>query len=161
MTKYEQLEMAIPAKPEYVAIARLTVSGVANRMGYTYDEIEDIKIAVSEACANAVQHAYEENEEGSMTLTCNVYPNDRLEVIVKDSGVTFDKDSVKRQSSPITENHDLDSLHEGGLGILMIEALMDRVTIEKANGVTVHMTKYMNRDEVGQSASKVSTTPSQ
>ncbi|MGX8176877.1 anti-sigma B factor RsbW [Exiguobacterium artemiae] len=159
--KNEQLEMTLPAKPEYVAIARLTVSGVANRMGYTYDDIEDIKIAVSEACANAVQHAYEDEKDGSMALTCNVYPDDRLEIIVKDNGVTFDKDSVKRQSEPITESHDLDSLHEGGLGILMIEALMDQVTIEKANGVTVHMTKYMNRDEVGQSASKVSTTPSQ
>lgn len=159
--KNEQLEMTLPAKPEYVAIARLTVSGVANRMGYTYDDIEDIKIAVSEACANAVQHAYEGEQDGSMALTCNVYPDDRLEIIVKDNGVTFDKDSVKRQSEPITDSHDLDSLNEGGLGILMIEALMDQVTIEKANGVTVHMTKYMNRDEVGQSASKVSTTPSQ
>lgn len=52
------IEMKIPAKPEYVGIIRLTLSGVASRMGYVYEEIEDLKIAVSEACTNAVQHAY-------------------------------------------------------------------------------------------------------
>ena len=54
----DYIEMKIPAKPDYLGVIRLTLSGIANRMGYTYEEIEDIKIALSEACTNAVQHAY-------------------------------------------------------------------------------------------------------
>lgn len=38
------IEMKIPAKPEYVGIIRLTLSGVASRMGYAYEEIEDLKL---------------------------------------------------------------------------------------------------------------------
>ena len=38
------IEMKIPAKPEYVGIIRLTLSGVASRMGYVYEEIEDLKL---------------------------------------------------------------------------------------------------------------------
>ncbi|HEX6923454.1 MAG TPA: ATP-binding protein, partial [Bacillales bacterium] len=55
-------EMTVPAQPEYVGVVRLTASGVANRAGFTYDEIEDIKVAVSEACTNAVNHAYKHEE---------------------------------------------------------------------------------------------------
>ena len=55
---FDYIEMKIPAKPEYVGVIRLTLSGIASRMGFTYDLIEDLKIAASEAITNAVQHAY-------------------------------------------------------------------------------------------------------
>ncbi|MCT4778402.1 MULTISPECIES: anti-sigma B factor RsbW [Exiguobacterium] len=158
MSNIEQTVMTFPAKPEYVGVVRLVVSGIANRMGYTYDEIEDIKIAVSEACGNAVQHAYED-QEGEVKLTCGVH-EDRLEMTIEDSGKTF-ADDVKRQAAPVEETAEIESLHEGGLGLFLIEALMDDVSINKDNGVKVTMTKLLNRDEVDQSASKISTTPSQ
>lgn len=158
MSNVEQTVMTFPAKPEYVGVVRLVVSGIANRMGYTYDEIEDIKIAVSEACGNAVQHAYED-QEGEVKLTCGVH-EDRLEMTIEDSGKTF-ADDVKRQSAPVEATAEIESLHEGGLGLFLIEALMDDVSISKDNGVKVTMTKLLNRDEVDQSASKISTTPSQ
>ncbi len=44
-----------------VSLIRLTLSGVFSRAGATYDDIEDAKIAVSEAVTNAVKHAYKEN----------------------------------------------------------------------------------------------------
>lgn len=158
MSNVEQTVMTFPAKPEYVGVVRLVVSGIANRMGYTYDEIEDIKIAVSEACGNAVQHAYED-QEGEVKITCGVHEN-RLEMTIEDSGKTF-ADDVKRQSAPVEATAEIESLHEGGLGLFLIEALMDDVSISKDNGVKVTMTKLLNRDEVDQSASKISTTPSQ
>lgn len=159
MNNVEQTVMTFPAKPEYVGVVRLVVSGIANRMGYTYDEIEDIKIAVSEACGNAVQHAYDDHQNGEVKLACGVYA-DRLEITIEDSGKTF-ADDVKRQAAPVEETTEIESLHEGGLGLFLIEALMDDVSINKDNGVKVTMTKLLNRDEVDQSASKISTTPSQ
>ena len=49
----DYIEIKIPAKPDYLGVIRLTLSGIASRMGYTYEVIEDIKIALSEACTNA------------------------------------------------------------------------------------------------------------
>ncbi len=46
----EIVEVTIPPKPEFVSVARLTTATVAARQSFTYDEIEDLKIAVSEAC---------------------------------------------------------------------------------------------------------------
>jgi serine/threonine-protein kinase RsbW len=47
---YERVEITIPVRPEFVSVARLTAATVAARQGFTYDEIEDLKIAVGEAC---------------------------------------------------------------------------------------------------------------
>ena len=49
MKAFDYIEIRVPAKPQYVSVIRLTISGLAVRVGFTYDEIEDLKIATSEA----------------------------------------------------------------------------------------------------------------
>ena len=58
----DYIEMKIHSKTDYIGVIRLTLAVIANRMGYTYKEIEDIKIAISETFTNAMRHAYPENE---------------------------------------------------------------------------------------------------
>jgi serine/threonine-protein kinase RsbW len=48
--KADVIELTMPFKAEYVSIARLTVSGIANRLGFDIETIEDIKVAVAEVC---------------------------------------------------------------------------------------------------------------
>ncbi|MED4224877.1 anti-sigma B factor RsbW [Neobacillus cucumis] len=139
----DYIEMKIPAKPEYVGVIRLTLSGIASRMGYTYEEIEDMKIAVSEACTNAVQHAYGIKEDGEVTLGFGIY-EDKLEVMVADSGVSFDFVETKNELGPYTEASTMEQLSEGGLGLFLIETLMDEVRVLDHSGVTVFMAKYLS-----------------
>ena len=54
---YETIKMEISSNPEYVSIIRLTTSGIANKIGFSIDDIEDMKVAVSEACTNAIKHS--------------------------------------------------------------------------------------------------------
>ncbi|MGV3487465.1 MAG: anti-sigma B factor RsbW, partial [Tuberibacillus sp.] len=42
----DTINLTIPAKPDYIGVVRLTISGIASRMGFLYDDIEDIKVAV-------------------------------------------------------------------------------------------------------------------
>jgi hypothetical protein len=46
----DEVRLAIPATPEFVRLARVTASGVAGRMGLTYDEVEDLRLAIDELC---------------------------------------------------------------------------------------------------------------
>jgi len=46
----DEVELVLPFKAEYVSIARLTSAGVANRVGFDIEVIEDIKVAISEVC---------------------------------------------------------------------------------------------------------------
>lgn len=54
MPATDRVEVTIPARPEFVSVARLAAATVAARQGFTYDEIEDVKLAVGEACASLI-----------------------------------------------------------------------------------------------------------
>ncbi|MCH6267451.1 MULTISPECIES: anti-sigma B factor RsbW [Neobacillus] len=138
----DYIEMKIPAKPEYVGVMRLTLSGIASRMGYTYEEIEDLKIALSEAVTNAVQHAYTKDEGGEVIVGFGIY-EDKLEMAVADSGKSFDFIQAKNELGPYTESSTVEQLTEGGLGLFLIETLMDEVRVLNNSGVTVFMAKYL------------------
>jgi serine/threonine-protein kinase RsbW len=49
-----EVRLALPAAPEFVRLARLTVAGIAGRMGFTHDEVEELRIAVDELCLTIV-----------------------------------------------------------------------------------------------------------
>ncbi|MEC2058003.1 anti-sigma B factor RsbW [Peribacillus psychrosaccharolyticus] len=152
---YDYIEMKIPAKPNFIGVIRLTLSGIASRMGFTYDEIEDLKIATSEACTNAVQHAYKDNQ-GEVKISFGLY-EDRLEVMVSDSGESCDFDEVRQGLGPYENGQNVEFLREGGLGLYLIETLMDEVKIHQHEGVTVFMTKFLEREQVEMDAKTLST----
>ncbi|KZE67603.1 anti-sigma B factor RsbW [Fictibacillus phosphorivorans] len=158
-TASDYIEMNVPAKPDYVGVVRLTISGLANRMGFAFDEIEDIKIAVSEAVTNVVNHAYTEGEQGQVRIGCNIH-DDRMEITVVDQGQSFDVESISKDLGPV-DGKSVDQLHEGGLGLFLIDTLMDKVEISSEAGVVVMMTKYLHRDEVEEHVDRISPAPSQ
>ena len=154
---FDFVEVKVPAKPEYVGVLRLTVSGVANRMGFSYENIEDLKVAISEATTNAVKHAYLEEDQGEVTVGFGMYDN-RLEVMVADRGGSFDLQEVKKDIGPYSEDTPVSTMQEGGFGLFLIDALMDRVEINNNYGVIVLMTKYLDENEVEQNDGQVPTT---
>ncbi len=147
MQPYDYIEIRVPAKAQYVGVARLTISGLASRLGFTYDEIEDLKIASSEAITNAVQHAYQESEDGEVVVGCALY-EDKMEIMIADHGKSFDFEETKRQVGPYNENEEVKFLREGGLGLYLMETLMDDVKVHHEEGVTVFMTKYLGGERV-------------
>ncbi|MGM8212446.1 anti-sigma B factor RsbW [Virgibacillus sp. W0430] len=156
MEEFDFIEMKVPAKAEYVGVVRLSISGIASRMGFSYEDIEDLKVAISEATTNVVSHAYKTGEPGEITVGFGVY-KERLEVMVADHGGSFDLNDIKGKIGPYEPTESIESLREGGFGLFLINALMDKVEINNKYGVIVLMTKYLNESEVGLD-DQVSTT---
>lgn len=154
---FDFIEMKVPAKSDYVGVARLTAFGLANRMGFSYEEIEDLKVAISEAITNTVKHAYTEEGAGEVTIGFGLY-EDRMEVMIADYGGSFNLKSIKESIGPYNEDIPISNMKEGGFGLFLIDALMDKVEITNNNGVIVLMTKYLFENEVGRSDDQVSTT---
>ncbi|MGL5347154.1 MAG: anti-sigma B factor RsbW [Peptostreptococcaceae bacterium] len=127
--------MEIPANPDYVSIIRLTTSGIANRVGFSMDDIEDMKVAVSEACTNAIKHS----EDNKVNIAFNLL-SDKLEIEIKDNGKGYDVSSI--------ETPDLNNPKESGLGLFIIQTLMDEVNIDSNGnkGTIIKMTKYLGVD---------------
>ncbi|SFM30064.1 serine/threonine-protein kinase RsbW [Gracilibacillus orientalis] len=156
MESLDFIEMKVPARAEYVGVVRLTTSGIANRMGFSYEEIEDLKVAISEALSNATEHAYK-NEDGEVTIGFGLY-QERLEVMIADRGGSFDLQKIKKNIGPYENNQSIEDLREGGFGLFLIEALMDKVEIKNDYGVIVLMTKYLHENEVDINDDQISTT---
>ena len=63
----EEITLSLPALPQFARVARLTVTGLASRVGFTYDEIEDLRIAVGEVCSLLLP-----GPDGRLTCRCRV-----------------------------------------------------------------------------------------
>ena len=68
----EEVRLLIPAAPGYLRLARLTAAAVASRMGFTFDEVEDLRIAVDELCYFVLDTDGDTDVDGSITLTCTI-----------------------------------------------------------------------------------------
>ncbi|HEV2069989.1 MAG TPA: hypothetical protein VGR26_09360 [Acidimicrobiales bacterium] len=61
----EQVRLVMPAAPELLRVARLTAAGLASRLGFNFDEVEDVKIAIDELCFALVGT---KGREGTLSL---------------------------------------------------------------------------------------------
>lgn len=135
------MTMKIPCSAEFVGVVRLAISGAALRMNYSIEEIEDIKISVSEACTNVIQHAYGDHPNINtdvIDITVNMYAT-KLEIIIQDYGKGFDASILGTEEQKI-KSHEKMGL---GLGLTFIKSLMDETTLssELGKGTTIQMSK--------------------
>jgi serine/threonine-protein kinase RsbW len=123
------IRLTIPAKPEYITLGRLALTGIARLRNepLSQEVLGDLKLALTEACTNSVRHAYGD-AEGTVEIVYELYP-DKLVVEVADEGEGFEPPAGRSAAL------DDDELAEGGLGIAIIEALADEFEIrERAQG---------------------------
>lgn len=131
----ETIKMEITSNPEYVGIIRLTTSGIANKIGFSIDDIEDMKVAVSEACTNAIKHS----NDDIFYITYTMLENG-LTIEISDKGEGYNIENIPQP--------DLENPKENGLGLFIIQTLMDDVSIESIEnqGTIIKMTKYLGVD---------------
>lgn len=121
------IELKIPASSEWVRVARLTVAGVASRQPFGIDAVEDIKLAVTEAINNAIQHAPVTSDEVPLVTIALAPSSDGLWIDVVDAGRV---PGGLPLDSGVDETLSDDFLPEGGLGLMLIRSLMDEVALE-------------------------------
>ncbi len=111
--------LELPAKPEYLLLARLAATSVGRSAGATEETVADLKLAVTEAVANAVRHAYPDGTPGRVTVELVATPA-RLEIAVSDTGR-----GLPELEDPIAD----DGPGEGGMGLAIIRAIADEVEL--------------------------------
>jgi serine/threonine-protein kinase RsbW len=118
------VRLCIPAKPEYISLGRLALTGLSRLRSFPEDVLADLKLALTEACTNCVRHAYD-GGDGMVEILYELH-DDRLVVEVTDTGEGFDHVD--------DEPDETDELTEGGLGIAIIQALADELEIGRPSG---------------------------
>ena len=118
MAAEELVRLDIPALPAFVGVARAVVATVATSIeGIDDDRLEDLRLAVSEACTNAVEDRVAGGHR--VVLSCTL-DEDHLEVRIEDA----------------TDGFSAEAIAERGWGLQLITALVDDVAFSRANGGT-------------------------
>ena len=134
-TQAETVQLSIPCRPEYVGVARLAVLGIASRMPFSYDEVEDVRLAVGEACTHAVERAG--GGAATIRIISTVTPHS-LRIEISDD-VAEEDTAAPSEEAQLLEEAGVD---QSGLGALLMEILVDTVEIETtALGTRVVLTK--------------------
>ena len=118
------VRLRIPAKAEYIALARLALTGLTDLAALPPEVVADLKLALTEAVSNSVRHAY--GESGGFVEVAYELSGWSLAIEVVDDGAGFDPDRP-----PALEG---DELSEGGLGIAIIRTIADEFEIESEAG---------------------------
>ncbi len=128
----DTLKFIVPGKPEYIAPVRVAIAMLAADLGFDVEAIEDIKMAVSEACSKAICPGAA--GLGLYEVTCDVAAKElTISVIDRDGGCRFER----------VEDPCVECTKQDGLGLSVLRALMDDVTVYEEPGVGegVRMTK--------------------
>ncbi|HPT79394.1 MAG TPA: serine/threonine protein kinase [Candidatus Atribacteria bacterium] len=100
----------MPAKPEYVSTARLTTSALASRLGFNVDDIEDLKVAVSESIIYLINQFV---EPGNVNIDYHIEDENQIIISI---GVEHTGSAVKKENIAGNE-----------LGIYIIESVSDKL----------------------------------
>jgi serine/threonine-protein kinase RsbW len=121
--------LQVPSSTENLAIVREFLNSVGRQAGMDDDEVAKVQLAVDEACSNVIEHAYGHDSSKEVMVRVS-FDHETLRIEVIDTGQGFDPSSIPRQ-----ELEELAAQRKtGGLGVRLIQKLMDEVHYEVGPG---------------------------
>ena len=132
------VRLTMPAKAEYLILARLALAGIAREVSMSESVLADLKLAVTEVCGNAVRHAYPD-EPGVVRVRFDS-TSTAIAVTVEDDGAGMTLVEVPDEIRIEEE------LAEDGMGLAIIRAVVDEIVVERrpdGPGTVVRITKRL------------------
>ncbi|HEY4595614.1 MAG TPA: ATP-binding protein [Thermoanaerobaculia bacterium] len=132
--------LALPMVPEMEIEASRTATAIAESIRMSPDRIDEVRMAVVEACINALEHSHANDREVYVTFQVlgEEGDPDKLRIMVRDTGIGFSPDGVTEP----TMAGKLKAVRKRGWGLKIIRGLMDEVEIVSGpDGTTVVMSK--------------------
>ena len=126
MAEANSFKLEVRSRPDNVGLVRLAVAALAAAAPFAVADLEEIKVAVSEAVTNALVHGYGGRDEGWVLVEASLSA-EWLRVVVADRGCGMEDVGLARQAAADGERL--------GLGVLFMETFMDEVAIESHPGV--------------------------
>ena len=137
-------ELLVKSRTENLSVIRDFISSNSSEAGLSSDDIENVMLAVDEACTNIIKHAYHLDPEGEIKIEIERNAN-KILISIIDHGSTFNPESVP--------DPDLQKYYRngrvGGLGMYLMKTLMDGVKYISVPGKynKVLLLKYINNSK--------------
>jgi serine/threonine-protein kinase RsbW len=121
-TPGKTVELTLDARPQNLALIRLALAGVAGNAGAPREIVSDLKLAVTEACTNVIQHAYGGDTGAGEIVVRYTVERGMVAVEVEDTGSGFELDVPQAASDR----------NGGGNGLMIIRVLTDELSVSSA-----------------------------
>ncbi len=133
--------LTLPNEMSVLPPLQAFVTAAARDRGFEGKALGEIEVALEEAVANVLHHAYEEGEEGTFDVTVEAVPLG-LALTVADRGIPYAPESVPPYSAP----HDADETPRRGLGLFLMRNLADEVSFRNLGpqGKETRLVKYLS-----------------
>jgi len=142
MKNYVRFEF--PSTPENVSFARSCVAAFATQIDCNLEELEEIKLVVSEAVTNCIIHGYENKPHGKIIVLATILDNHSMEIMIEDygKGITDIKQAMEA-------NFSTDPARTG-LGFTFMKSFMDDLDVQSQPGIgtSVKLTRcFLTKDK--------------
>ena len=135
------LKLVVPSDPRFLSIARNVVSEVSAICGLPEDECQGVTLALDEAVANVIRHAYKNRHDQEIELDCQANA-ERIVFRLLDAGEPPDLARICGQP--------LNDVSLSGRGTHLMRAIMDEMSYQKTSGRNeLILVKYLPRAQVG------------
>jgi serine/threonine-protein kinase RsbW len=129
VSKKNNNKLIVQSRTENLSKIRDFVSNKASETGMSNDEVENIMLAVDEACTNIIKHAYKSFPDGEIIIKVE-HNSDKLLITIVDYGNSFDP--------LVVPDPDLPKYYKdgrvGGLGMYLMKSLMDDIKYKTVPG---------------------------
>jgi anti-sigma regulatory factor (Ser/Thr protein kinase) len=115
------IRLEIPSNPAVLFLVRAMVKRLAERLGFSDDQVQRMILAIDEACTNVIRHAYRNRPGERMVISFLIDPK-QLEIQIRDFGQAALPEALQPR--------DLSQVRPGGLGLHFIREGMDEVHYE-------------------------------
>jgi serine/threonine-protein kinase RsbW len=134
--------LKVPSSTANLALIREFVTSIGRQARMSDEDISQLELAVDEACANVIEHAYGHDISKEVIIRA-IFDEDEVRISVIDTGHGFDPEKLNTE----TLKELVSRRKSGGLGIRLIKSLMDEVSYEIIPGQKneLHMTKKIRK----------------
>jgi len=138
--KTTRLNLRIPSQTEKLNVAREFVADAAKVFGFKEDDVNNIALAVDEACTNIIKHAYSYASDKEIDIVVSM-KKPEFEILIQDKGKHFNPNQIPVPNMKEYMSH----YKRGGLGMYLMKKLMDKVeySIHPKKNV-VRLIKYLH-----------------
>jgi len=129
----QQIKLTLPMIPDMELTASKTAGALGEHIGMSRDKIDEVQMAVVEACINAFEHSRAPEREVQIRLSVLGRDDEPrgLQIIIRDCGRGFDHEEAIQQGTSVS------AMQKRGHGLRIIHGLMDEVDISSDAGGTI------------------------
>ncbi|MFQ5424882.1 MAG: ATP-binding protein [Phycisphaerae bacterium] len=141
MSHAERVKLSISSNAKCLPVVRSAAERMAKVEGFDDQQAQEVGLAIDEALANVIKHGYRGDSDEPIVILMSVARSEDgrrgLSVIVRDRGRQVDPSTIR--------SRDLDDVRPGGLGVHIIQTVMDEVeySCPPEGGMQLRMVKYV------------------